>query len=165
MPKKAEREFIWTDHEAELLLNVAIKYKTKKAAESVDWESVKRKYRDIHKEFLAALPADNGEDSMRDFQHSKKQITKQVVMSKLKAVRIKFRQAMDSSQRSDHGRVVLLYQELCEQLWGGSPATEHIEGGLESADLRSDDTAHNDCQENSLNGTQGTMNVTQGKVR
>ena len=48
MPKKTGREFIWTDNEAELLLNVAIEYKTKKAAESVDWESVKSKYSDIH---------------------------------------------------------------------------------------------------------------------
>ena len=81
--KKTGKEFIWTDDEAELLLNVAIEYKTKKAAESVDWESVKSKYSDIQKEFLAALPADNGEDSFKDFPHTKEQITKQVVTSKL----------------------------------------------------------------------------------
>ena len=109
----------------------------------------------IRKEFLTALPADNSEDSMRDFPHSKEQITKQVVMSKFKAVRVKFHQAVDSGRRSGHGRVVLLYYELCEQLWGGSPATEQIESGLESADLMNDDTACNDCQENSLNDTQG----------
>ena len=40
-----------TDDEAELLLNVAIDYKTKKLAECVDWESVKSKYSDIHREF------------------------------------------------------------------------------------------------------------------
>ena len=78
------------------MLNVAIDYKTKKAAESVDWESVKSKYSDIHKEFLAVLPADNGEDSFNEFPHNKEQITKQVVTSKLKAVRLKFRQAVDS---------------------------------------------------------------------
>ena len=36
-----------TDDEAELLLNVTIEYKTAKAAESVDWESVKSKYANI----------------------------------------------------------------------------------------------------------------------
>ena len=51
MPKKKGKEFIWTDDEAELLLNVAIEYKMKKAVECVEWESVKSKYSDIHKEF------------------------------------------------------------------------------------------------------------------
>ena len=51
MPKKTGKEFIWTDDESELLLNVAIDYKTKKAGESVDWELVKNKYSNIHKEF------------------------------------------------------------------------------------------------------------------
>ena len=29
-------------------------------------------------------------------------------------------------KRSGHGRVVYLYFELCEKLWGGSPATEKL---------------------------------------
>ena len=42
-PKKKEKKkaFIWSDDEVELLLNIANDYKTSKAAESVDWESVK----------------------------------------------------------------------------------------------------------------------------
>ena len=154
MPKKTGKEFIWTDEEAELLLNVAIEYKTKKAAECVDWESVKSKYSDIHKEFLAALPADNGEDSFNEFPHNKEQITKQVVASKLKAVRVKFRQAVDSGRRSGHGRVVLLYYELCEQVWGGSPATEQLEGGLESADLGNDTTRMANSSSNTQDDSQ-----------
>ena len=112
MPNKTRKEFIWTDDEAELVLNVAIEYKTKKATESVDWESVDSKYSNIQKEFLAALPADNGEDSIKDFLHSKEQITKQVVTSKLKAVRVKCCHAVESGRRSGHERVVLLYYEL-----------------------------------------------------
>lgn len=45
--KGKKKDCIWTDSEAELLLNVAIGYKTSKAAESVDLESVKSKYDDI----------------------------------------------------------------------------------------------------------------------
>ena len=41
---KQGKEFVWTDSEAELLLNVSIDYKTSKAAECVDWELVKSKY-------------------------------------------------------------------------------------------------------------------------
>ena len=51
MPPRARREFVWTDDEAELLLNITIEYKTLKAAESVDWESVKSKYADIFELF------------------------------------------------------------------------------------------------------------------
>ena len=29
----------------------------------------------------------------------------------------------------------MIYYELCEKVWVGSPATEQIEGGLESVDL------------------------------
>jgi len=35
---------------------------------------------------------------------------------------------------------VLIYFELCEKIWGGSPATEQIEGGVESVDLDSNNT-------------------------
>ena len=29
----------------------------------------------------------------------------------------------------------MIYYEQCEKVWGSSPATEQIEGGLESVDL------------------------------
>ena len=44
MPPK--KEFQWSDDEAELLLSVTLDYKVSKAAEGVDWESVKSKYSD-----------------------------------------------------------------------------------------------------------------------
>ena len=72
---------------------------------------------------------------MKDFPHKKEQITKQIVSSKLKSVRLKFRQAVDSGRRSGHGHVMMILYELCEKLWGGSPATEQIEGGIESTEL------------------------------
>ena len=42
---------------------------------------------------------------------------------------------MDSVGKSGHGRVVLLYFEWCERIWGGSPATDQIQSGVESVDL------------------------------
>ena len=74
-----------------------------------------------------------------DFPHKKEQITKLIVSSKLKSIRFKFRQAVDSGRRSGHGRVVMLYYELCQQLWAGSPATEQINVGFESTELASND--------------------------
>lgn len=29
----------------------------------------------------------------------------------------------------------MIYYELCERVWGGSPATEQIQGGIETAEL------------------------------
>ena len=54
-------EFSWTDEETELLLAVALKYKTEKAASGVDWESVRTKREDIFSKFLDTYPSQKGE--------------------------------------------------------------------------------------------------------
>ena len=80
IPKKTGKEFVWTDDEVELLLNVANDYKTTKAADCVDWESVKSKYVDIFELFKGELPDDDQErDLLNDFPHKKAEVTKQVV--------------------------------------------------------------------------------------
>jgi hypothetical protein len=129
-----KKEFVWSDDEVELLLNVVADYKALKASESVDWESVKTKYKDIFERFLAALPEGNTQ-VCENFPHKKDEIKLQSLTSKLKAIRLKFRQAVDSGRRSGHGRVVMIYYELCERIWGGSPATEQIDGGIETVEL------------------------------
>ena len=56
--KAKEQTFIWMDDEIELLLlKVTHEFKVKKAAESVDWESVRSKYDDIWKEFKLQMPS------------------------------------------------------------------------------------------------------------
>ena len=141
MPKTSgKKEFQWTDDEAELLLNVTHEYKVQKISENVDWESVKAKYDDILVLMKAALPSTPEEVQQqidKDYPHTKDEITKQILSTKLKSIRLKFRQAVDSGRRSGHGRVVLLYYELCEKVWGGSPATNQIDGGVESTDISS----------------------------
>ena len=136
MPKTTGgKDFQWTDDEAELLLSVTHDYKVKKSTECVDWESVKSKYEDILELMLEALPYSPDEAQGKDYPHEKAAITKSILTTKLKNIRIKFRQTVDSGRRSGHGRVVMLYYELCEKIWGGSPATNQIEGGVESTDL------------------------------
>ena len=132
MPPK--EDFRWTDDEAQLLLSVTNEYKV---AEGVDWESVKNKYTDILQLMQNELPG-TGDEAFacaKDYPHLKHQVTKQILTTKLKAIRLKFRQAIDSGRKSGHGRVVLLYFELCQSIWGGSPATTQIEGGMESTDI------------------------------
>ena len=41
-------------------------------------------------------------------------------------------------RKSGHGRVVLLYYELCQEIWEGSPATNTISPRLESGTLIND---------------------------
>jgi len=92
-PKKVGKDFQWTDDEAELLLTVTHDYKIAKVAEGTDWESVKSKYTDILELMRNELPASAEEMSnlLKDYPHTKEQVTKQILTTKLKAVRLKFR--------------------------------------------------------------------------
>ncbi len=76
-----------------------------------------------------------------------------MLTSKLKAIRIKYLQAVDSGRRSGHGRVVMIYFELFESIWGGSPPTEQLSNGFESTELESDPVALSDT------GTSGTLTM------
>lgn len=127
----APSSFVWTDKEAELLLNVILEYKVQKTQENIDWESCQSKYVDLMALFLEQYPAENS----NDFPHERSELTRAILTTKIKAVRSKYRQAVDNGRRSGYGRVVLLYFELCEQIWGGSPATTTIPSGIETNDL------------------------------
>lgn len=129
----ARGSFVWTDSEVELLLRVALDYKANKALDNVDWESCQTKYRDMLALFLEQYPSETSEE----YPHVKQEITRAHLTTKMKAVRGKYRNAVDTGRRSGHGRVVLLYYELCEQVWGGSPATTTIQSGIETNELDS----------------------------
>ncbi len=158
-PKKTGKDFQWTDDEAELLLSVTHDYKVKKVAEGIDWESVKSKYSDILELMGNELPssAEEGSTLLKDYPHTKEKVTKLILTTKLKAVRLKFRQAVDSGRRSGHGRVVMLYYEHCERIWGGSPATEQINAGLESTDIgiAQSIVSNDDLEEEDVNEGEG----------
>ena len=123
---------VWTDDEVKLLLQVTLDYKSNKIQEGVDWESCKSKYEDIKGLFEAQYPKNSTE---KDFPHDAKTISRVQVTSKLKNVKMNYRKAVDAGRRSGNGRVVLMNFELCEQLWGGSPATQGNDTGIETDDL------------------------------
>jgi hypothetical protein len=134
--KSKPESFIWTDDEVELLRKVTEEYKVRQTAENVDWESCQSKYSDILELFMSQYPsAENAKSIGKDFPHKKEEMTKVIITTKLKAVRSKFRAAVNSGRKSGHGRVVLLYFESCEAIWGGSPATSTIHAGIESTDI------------------------------
>ena len=136
--KKDKEDFKWTDDESELLLSVTHDYKVKNISENVDWESVKTKYDDILVLMRHELPEmiqEARENWTKDYPHTREQVTRNILTSKLKAIQIKYREAVDSGRRSEHCRVVLLFYELCEKIWGGSPATQEFESELESTEI------------------------------
>ncbi|XP_060769457.1 uncharacterized protein LOC132876169 [Neoarius graeffei] len=128
---------IWTDDEAELLLRVTLNYKTSKYQKNVDWETCQTKYGDIALAFrqqytTGDMAAEKG------FPRNPSNISKAQITAKLKGIRNKYRHAVDSGRRSGHGRVVLIFFELCEEIWGGSPGTDSIPSGTESAGMVED---------------------------
>lgn len=128
--------FIWTDDEVELLLKITLEYKTSKAAENTDWESCPSKYGDLLDMFNNQYPSpENAEKIGKEYPHKMGDLSKSVLTSKLKMIRKKFREAVDSGRKSGHGRVVLLYFEVCQEIWGGSPATTTIAGGVETSEI------------------------------
>ena len=105
--------------------------------ETVNWVSVKSKYDDILTKLREELLAteEDTKSFQKNYPHTKEKFTKAILMTKLKSIRIKFRQAVGSERRSCHEVVVLLYYKLCEKIWGGSLATHQIASGIESRDL------------------------------
>ena len=123
--------------EVELLLTVTKEYKTKQIAKSTDWESCVGKYGEILEAYSAHYPSSEDAAAIgKDFPHKKNELTKTVLTSKLKAIRSKYRQAVDNGRRSGHDRVVMIFYEHCSEIWGGSPATAAMEAGLESPENR-----------------------------
>ena len=70
--------FVWTDDEVQLLRKVTGEYKTKKASENVDWESIQNKYAellDIFREHLPTSP-DEAKKIGKYYKHKPEEITK-----------------------------------------------------------------------------------------
>ena len=56
-------------------------------------------------------------------------------ISQLLAIRSKFRAAIDSGRKSGRGRVVFLFFDICQDIWGGSPAIKILPTGIEKIDI------------------------------
>lgn len=126
--------FVWTDDEVELLLRVTLNYKTTKEQDGVDWETCQSKYADIMDAFLEQYPA-TGMAEGKDFPHQIQNISKAQITTKIKSIRGKYRQALNTGRRRGLGRVLLLFFGLCEEIWGRSPAATPISAGFETGDL------------------------------
>ncbi|CAM4652866.1 unnamed protein product [Leuciscus chuanchicus] len=86
---------------------------------------------DLTQQLVEKYPSETNEE----FPHVKEEITRAHLTTKLKTIRGKYRNSVDTGRRSGHGRMVLLYFELYEQVWGGSPATTTIASDIETNKL------------------------------
>ncbi|XP_077433837.1 uncharacterized protein LOC144058978 [Vanacampus margaritifer] len=128
--------FTWTNDEVELLLRVMRDFKTAKLRENVDWESWPLKYADVTDAFLAKYPRHS---TGQDFPHHANAITKAQITAKVKNIRVKYKQAVQTGRRHGHGSAVLLFFELCEDIWGRSPGTCLIDAGVDTGDIQEED--------------------------
>lgn len=141
-----KKNFVWSDEEVELLLQTTLNYKTSKAQQGIDWESCQSKYTDIWTSFIEQYPTPaDGQPRSTAYPHTPDEVVKTQISSKLKSVRSKYREAVDSQRRSGHGRVIALFFELCNEIWCGSPATNSLEAGIETAEVNGD--AVDECSE------------------
>ena len=85
----------WTDSDLEILLECVKEFKAQKEYEGVDWESVKEKYEIIRLRFIKNRGGESPDKYTRD-----------KMSTKLKAIRGKYRKAVDSGRQSGGGRVV-----------------------------------------------------------
>ncbi|CAL8391533.1 unnamed protein product [Arctogadus glacialis] len=144
-----KKNFVWSDEEVELLLQVTQDYKATKTQQGVDWESCQTKYTDIWTAFIEQHPTPpDGQPRVPSYPHATDEINKPQIASKLKAVRMKYRGAVDTQRKSGHGRVITLFFDLCNDIWGGSPATTSLESGIETAEVNGDTV--DSCSESSI---------------
>lgn len=77
----------------ELLFTVTHQYKVQQLAEGTPWESVKSKYTDILELLKGELPEMDEEAGNldKDYPHHKEELMKEILTTKLKAIRNKYR--------------------------------------------------------------------------
>ena len=134
----AAKDFSWSDDELDLLLKCALVYKSKCEYEGLSWEGTRTKYEKIKELILERYPDKPSDNPNEQFPRVGKTefITKERVSAKVKKMRTDYKKAVDSGRKSGGGRVVFTFYNLCESLWGGSPAVESVSTGLDSADVQ-----------------------------
>lgn len=80
--KENTTTLVWTDDEIQILLETVRDFKSEKAYESIDWESIKTKYEKITENFIKNLP----NSTTAEYPHKPEMFTKDKVASKIKAI-------------------------------------------------------------------------------
>ena len=140
---KTSISFNWSDEEVQLLLEVVLHFKSDKAGQGLDWESIKTKYVEIRDIFTERYPK-NSTDESYPHHDAVKQFSKERIIAKVKALRNKYKIALDSGRRSGGGKVIAQFYNQCNDIWGRCPAVESIPSGIDfSASTESSELSSN----------------------
>ena len=88
--------FTWTDEETASLLKVVADYKIKKLEDAQDWETVRAKYEEICKRFIAAYPC---EEDSEEFPRPSSEFTKDRLASKIKKMQADSEKPLTAGER------------------------------------------------------------------
>ena len=128
-PNATEANLSWIDNKVELLLGVVCAYSSQK--EGLEWEteSVKSKYEDARRDFVTLYKQLDG------LPHDLSLLTRERIASKIEDIRKKYKKAVDSGKKSGGGRTVASFYYVCNEIWGGCPATTSLVHGVDTADF------------------------------
>ena len=88
-----------SDDEVGLFLSSPMEYKTSKDMENIDWDSCQSKYQDIHDRFVEHYPSpEEAKELGKEYPHSRTQMPKAILTSKLKTIRRKYRLAVSDGR-------------------------------------------------------------------
>ena len=92
----------WSNDEVKLLLSSTMDFKTSSEMENIDCESCRSKYQDIHEKFVEHYPTPEEAKALRkEYPHSRTQMAKAIVTSKLKTIRQKYHLAVDKAAMAE----------------------------------------------------------------
>ena len=157
-----KKEFSWTDDEVQLLLEVCYELKAESDYEGINFESKRNKYDLVKERFCEQYPtvADDQYQRSNDLNS----ITKERVSAKIKSIRGNFKKAVDSGKKSG-GRIIFTFYDICERIWGGSPAVRSISNGIDTCreDISNDEEIPSN-QEATFSGVNETNEEISDKV-
>ena len=109
-------------------------------AQGVDWESMtKNKYDKIMETVHKNYPKIGG---IKEFPHGEciQELHNAHITSKILKIRSDYKKAVDLGKRSDRGRIMMTFYDLCWDIWAGSPATTSLSSGFDSSMASEDST-------------------------
>jgi hypothetical protein len=149
---KATSKFKWSEEMVQDLLDGLLEYKTQMEFNNFDLNADKNKQYEAVRAILASKyaedttlfgpknikPIEDGEDRdeyLERQEDDKLKIRKGYsrVLEKIKALRQKFSTAVTSGRRSGSGKMVMELYDLMVLIWGGTPSTEPLSFGANSA--------------------------------
>ena len=107
--------------------------KIKEEYKGFSWESTRNKYKNIQKILVENyLSNEFDKENNPNAQKIGELLIKDWISAKLKIFCADFCKAIDKRKISGSRRVLFTFFDLCEQLWGGSPAFTTIENSIDS---------------------------------